>query len=127
MPHALLRPREVTPGSYAGEIIDASLQHFQWRVSPENPLGVCLRVFIEIEADCGPAHVSDCVDTNHPARIRAIFEAASLPFDSEWQSRLDDLVGRRAIATVKNIRPRLGRGAGRSKAVVSSWISGCNS
>lgn len=127
MPHALLRPREITPGSYVGELIDASIQNFQWRASPENPLGLCLRVFVEVDADCGPAHVADSIDVNHPARIRAVFEAAGLPFGPDWQSRLGELVDRRVVCTIKNICPKLGRGAGRAKAVVSSWVPSSNS
>ncbi len=117
----LLRPRVIAPGLYRGEIFDAAIIAFPWRVRPDNPAGLCLRTFVEVEAGGDPAHLNDCCDISHVDRIETLFNAAGLEFAPDWQSRIGDLVGREVYLAAKNICPRAGRGAGREKAVVSSW------
>ena len=115
-------PRQLAARAYYGTVEDAQVLAFAWRCSPTNPDGLCLRLRVLVHDEIGPAHLFDCVDTDHQARLHEIYEAAGLPVPVDPVAEAHTLTGQRVRVAVKNIIPKQGRHAGVAKAVVSSWI-----
>jgi hypothetical protein len=115
-------PRQLAARAYYGTVEDAQVLAFAWRCSTTNPDGLCLRLRVLVQDENGPAHLFDCVDTDHQARLHEIYEAAGLPVPVDPVAEAHTLTGQRVRVAVKNIIPKQGRHAGVAKAVVSSWI-----
>jgi hypothetical protein len=121
---SLCKPRPVRPGVYDGRVVDASTVSFAWRKTETNPHGLTLRVFVEVEADDGTAHVGDAVDVDHVHRLREMFASCGLTLEAGAAAEdiAHELIGKPCRVVLKNIAPRQGKHAGQLKACVSGWL-----
>ena len=122
MNRSILPPRPIAPDVYEGQVADAQIVSYPGRTSESNPDGLAVRIGVAVEDEDGPAHVFDAVDLTNRDRLAAIFLACGLEAEASLDSAIDSLIGRPCRIVTKNIRPRLGKNSGSSKAVVSSWV-----
>lgn len=121
---SLCKPRPVRPGVYTGRVVDASTVSFAWRKTETNRHGLTLRVFVEVEADDGQAHVGDAVDVDHVHRLHEMFASCGLTLTAgdAAEDHAHELVGKSCRVVLKNIAPRQGKNAGQLKACIASWL-----
>lgn len=117
----LLPPRPIVPGTYSGTIEAVDFAAYTWRVSPNNPDGLAVRIAVLVEADDGPAHVVDSIDAGYFDRLVEAFAACNAPRPASYH-QAEQLVGLTCRVAVKNITPRKGRRQGQPKACVSAWL-----
>jgi hypothetical protein len=117
----LLPPRPITPGTYVGVVDAVDFAAYSWRVSPNNPDGLAVRIAVLIEAADGPAHVVDSIDAGYLDRLAEAFAACGVPRPHSYR-QAEQLAGRPCRVAVKNINPRMGRRQGQPKACVSAWL-----
>ena len=122
--HTYCKPRPITPDIYTGTIVAADVMPFDWRRTPGNPDGMCCRFIISLEAPDGPANITDCIDSTHVMRLREVYEAtgSDAPPDHQIVDVVHELRGMTCTFSSKNIVPRMGKHAGKAKAVVARWI-----
>lgn len=121
----LLPARPLPPKVYTATIVSSDLASFAWRRYAANPLGLTLRLVVEIEdADGEPAHVTDAVDVSNTGRLASVFKSAGIDFHrgDDPADRAPELIGTSVLITTKNVSPSHGLHAGRLKAVIGSWI-----
>jgi hypothetical protein len=124
MTYTIYPPRPIDPaGAYDGIVVDARVVSLEFRQSATNPDGMVLRVGIEVVDDLGTATVYDAASLDNPRRLKEVASAAGVEFDGDVDRLAHRLMGCQVRAVVRNITPAQGRNAGKSKAVVSSWIS----
>ena len=115
-------PRQLAARAYDGVIEDSQVLAFDWRCSPSNPDGLCLRLAVLVHDDQGAAHVFDCIDADNEDRLYGVYRAVGLPAPVDPVAESSSLTGQRVRIAAKNIIPKKGRHAGVAKAVVSTWI-----
>ena len=120
-----LPPRPITPGIYEGEIVAADVLPFDWRKSADNPDGMCVRFVLSLEAPDGLANITDCIDCTHVSRLREVYESTggNAPLDCHMLDEVHELRGMSSTFSSKNITPRMGKQAGKTKAVVARWLT----
>jgi hypothetical protein len=122
----LLPPRPITPGTYSGVVEAVDFAVYSWRVSPNNPEGISVRIAVLVEADDGPAHVVDSIDAGYIDRLGEAFAACGAQRPASYR-QAEQIVGMSCRVAVKNIVPKLGRRQGQQKACVSAWVLESNS
>ncbi len=118
----ILPPRVVTPGIYEARIVEAQIVSYHWRQSETNPRGLCLRVAVEVADDEGLAHLVDAIDISNRGRLEALFASCGAARPTSGEPDFEALVGCSCCISSKQITPREGSGAGRTKSVVGSWL-----
>ena len=124
MGNTYCKPRPIQPDIYTGTIVAADMLPFDWRKTTDNPDGMCCRFIISLEAPDGLANITDCIDSNHLMRLRDVYESTGndAPPDHHMLSDVHELRGMTCTFSSKNIVPRMGKHAGKSKAVVARWL-----